>query len=88
MLQATSSVQRRSFQFDIDGFFYSSFKPSLLSGRDVHIVVLKGTFFSLLDLSGQQSLDLRSRPSCVVPFIHGEVVLSPQCSNLCSLLLH
>ena len=26
------------------------------------------------DISGQQSLDVRSRPSCVVSFIYGEVV--------------
>ena len=36
--------------------------------------------FSPSDLSGQQSLDLRSWPSCV----YGEVVLSPQFLNMCS----
>ena len=40
--------------------------------------------FSLSGQDGQQSLDLRSWPSCVVPLIYGEVVLSPQCTNLCS----
>ena len=38
--------------------------------------------FSLADVSVQQSLDFRSWPSCVMPFIHGEVVLSLQCTNL------
>ena len=33
--------------------------------------------------SGQQSLDLRSWPSCVVLFVYGDVVSSPQCTNLC-----
>ena len=41
-------------------------------------------YFSPSDVCGQQSLDLRSWPSCVVPFVYGEVVLSPQCTNLCS----
>ena len=30
------------------------------------------------------SLDQRSKPSCAVPIIYEEVVLSPQCTNLCS----
>ena len=34
--------------------------------------------------SGQSRLDLRSWPSCVVPLGYGKVVLSPQCTNLCS----
>ena len=79
MSQATSSVQRRSFQFVMDGFIYSSFRPSVLSGQDVYIVVLKGV---TSDVSGQQSLGLRSWPSCVVPFVYGEVVSSSQCTNL------
>ena len=33
------------------------------------------------DVSRQQSLDMRSWPSCVVPFIDGDVVLSLQCTN-------
>ena len=45
MSLATSCVQRLSFQFGINGFFYSSFKPSVLSGQDVPIVVLKGMIF-------------------------------------------
>ena len=37
------------------------------------------------DLSGKQTLDLRSKPSCVLlPFIYREVVLSLQCTNLYS----
>ena len=39
---------------------------------------------SLSDLSGQPSLGLRSWPSCFVTFVYREVVLSPQCANLCS----
>ena len=38
MSLATSCVQRLSFQFGINGFFYSSFKPSV-SGQDVPIVL-------------------------------------------------
>ena len=34
-------------------------------------------------VSGQQSFDLRSWPSCVVALVYGEAVLSPQCTNLC-----
>ena len=34
------------------------------------------------DVSGQQSLDVRSWPSCEVPFVYGEVVFSPQCTNM------
>ena len=37
--------------------------------------------FSPSDVSGQQGVDLWSRLSCVVPFVYGEVVLSPQCIN-------
>ena len=51
----------------------SSFKPA---------DVLKGLIFSLCDVSGQRGVDLRSWPSCVVPFVCVEVVLSPQCTNL------
>ena len=41
-------------------------------------------YLSPSDVSGPQSLDLKSWPSCVVPSVYGEVVLSPQCTNLCS----
>ena len=44
----------------------------------------QGNDLSPSDVSGQQSIALRSWPSCVVPFVYGEVVLSPQCTNLCS----
>ena len=40
--------------------------------------------FSASDVSRLQRLDLSSWPSCVVSFVYGEVVLSPQCINLCS----
>ena len=53
MSLVTSSVQRRLFQFDIDGLFYFYFKPSLLSGH-VHIVVLRRIIFLL-----QKSVDSR-----------------------------
>ena len=36
---AAKSVQRRSFQFDVDGCFHSCFKPSFLSGQDVYKVL-------------------------------------------------
>ena len=45
MSSATSSFQRLPVQFDIDGFFYSSFKLSVPSGQDVYIAVLQ-RFFS------------------------------------------
>ena len=35
------------------------------------------------DLSGQQSFDLRSWPSSVVPFVYEQVVLCFHCTNLC-----
>ena len=51
--------------------------------RCLLIVVPKVMFFSSSsDVRGQQSLDLRSWPSCVVSSVYGEVVLSLQCTNL------
>lgn len=56
-------------KLDMDGFVSASFKPTVLSGRDVNIVVLIRNDFSPPDVSGQQSVDLRSWLSCVVPFV-------------------
>ena len=39
--------KEKSFQFDIDYFFYSTFKQSVFSGQDVYNVVLKGMIFLL-----------------------------------------
>ena len=33
--------------FEIHGFFYSSFKPSVSSGQEVYIVVLRGMILLL-----------------------------------------
>ena len=40
--------------------------------------------FSPSHVSGRQSPDVRSLPPCVVPSVYGEVVLSTQCTNVCS----
>ncbi len=42
MSKTSSSVEEWFFQFYIDGFLYSSFKPSVLSVQNMHIAVLKG----------------------------------------------
>lgn len=42
--------------------------------------------FSPSGADGQQSLDLKSLPSCIVPFVYGEAVLSSKCTNQGSLL--
>ena len=82
MSYPTSSVQRQPFQFDIDGCFYSSFKPPVFSGQDIYIVVLRGIIFRL-------QMSVESWPEelglwCCMLFVYGEVVLLPQCTNLCS----
>ena len=59
-------------------------KPSVFSGQDANMVCPQRTEFSPSDVSGRQSLDLRSCSSCVVSFVHREVVFTPQCTNLCS----
>ena len=38
---------------------------------------LQRNYFPPSDVSGRQSLALRSWPSCVLPFVHGEVVVPP-----------
>ena len=48
---------------------------------------LQRKYISTSDVNGQQSLDLRSWSSCVVPFIYGKLVLFPQWTNLCSCML-
>ena len=59
-------------------------KPSVFSGQDANMVCPQRTEFSPSDVSGRQSLDLRSCSSCVVSFVHREVVFTPKCTNLCS----
>ena len=55
----------------IPGFLYSSFKPSVFSGQDVHIVVLKGRIFSLtFKCTAQSWLE--------------ELAQLSQCTNRCS----
>ena len=43
----TESLRSLLFQFDMDGFFYSSSKTSVFSGQDVYIIVRKGINFLL-----------------------------------------
>ena len=74
--QAASSFQRWPFQFYRVEFFQSSFKPF-----DVFCCPQRNDL-SPSDVSGQQSLDLRSLHSSVVPFVR-KVVLFPWCTNLC-----
>ena len=62
---------------------FISLSNHLLSPRCLHCCPQRNDF-SPSGVSAQQSPDLRSRPSRVVPFVYGEVVLSPHCTNLCS----
>ena len=75
MSEATSSVQRQSFQCDIDRLFYFSFKPSVFSGQKC-LHCPQRNDFSPSDVSGQQSLDLRSPSVLCHLFLVREVVLS------------
>ena len=63
--EATSSVQRWFFHFNIDGFLDSFLKPSVFSVQNVDITVLGVPFPS--DVGALLGLDLKRWLSYVVP---------------------